>query len=270
MKIEYVVIYKNVKNSDLENDSLIKDTNEGTKIISNLHKKIGFNLRFLEILFHNEKETANLFLSDNDDHCCFCPLKSSVLSKNNTLVEKDKFYCPSLCQYTSFLSRYGLIEHLHEHAYQHADVNHYAAYFFLKDICRVMEYENAQKKINELNDLFKASLDSNVNDDYDDENSKNNSKGNVVNYFFSISTTNSLTNNTQIVGKTRHDSNSDEDSSSYSSFSIATSSCTINDAVTYDFVTNFIDETYLKSNLSEYNKIIVSFNRLLLKQNQIF
>jgi len=53
------------------------------------------------------------------------------------------------------------------------------------------------KKINELNGLFKASL-------YYDENNNNHSKGNVVNYFFNISATNSLTNNTQIVGKKQH------------------------------------------------------------------
>jgi len=150
MKTKYLVIYKIVKFSQLEKDSRIKSTNEGTKIISNLHKNILFNLGFLEILFHNEKETANLLLSENDDHCCFCPLDSSVLSNNDTLAEKDKYYCPSPCQCTSILSRSGLIEHLHEQAYQHADINHYTAYFFVKEVCRLMEYyENSKKIINE-------------------------------------------------------------------------------------------------------------------------
>jgi hypothetical protein len=145
MQTEYKVIYKKVKKSEIENDSLIKDTREGTQIISNLHKNIGFNLGFLEILVHNEKDSSNLLLGDNDDHCCFCPLNSSVASKNDTLEDKDKFYCPSPCQNTEIYSRSGLIDHLHEHAYQHADVNHYAAYYYLKHVCRVMEYKDGKK-----------------------------------------------------------------------------------------------------------------------------
>jgi len=118
---------------------------------------------------------------------------------------------------------------LNKNWFDSAYAGHYAAFFFVKKVCRLMEYKVSKKKNDEFKDEYNSSLKQKDSANYG---SNNNTKGSVVNYFYNTN----LNSTTLICNKTNinvHDLNSDD-------FSSSTSSCTVNDVVDISSLQNIL------------------------------
>ena len=86
-------------------------------------------------MFAPKGSELEILLTNADKYCC-CPLHRNI----KELDLRNKNFVYNTCSETRPLPKMDLIRHLHDKAYNHGDIHHYAALIYVKHLYGLSQY----------------------------------------------------------------------------------------------------------------------------------